>query len=188
MSQGLRLGMRYYFRARFYRRTSMIQRPELAALYRQHAAGLKAFLKAKIGCPESAAELAQETFLRLLEQKQAPHNPVGFTYQIARNLAIDAGRQKSHVFASEANCLDDCISNDPCLESSAYQRQRLRLVEEAVAELPPQCRRVFLLHRFGGLSQIEVAGQLGISRQMVEKHVAKALLHLRARLAEHGAI
>lgn len=98
MSQGLRLGMRYYFRARLYRRISMIQHSELAALYRQHVAGLKAFLKAKVGCPESAAELAQETFLRLLEQKQALHNPVGFTYQIARNLAIDAGRQKKPCF------------------------------------------------------------------------------------------
>lgn len=160
---------------------------ELAALYRQHKAGLKAFLKAKVGCAEAAAELVQDTFLRLLEQKQVLHNPVGFTFQVARNLAIDAGRQKHCVVAAEPGVLEECSSSEPDLEVSAYQRQRLRLAEQAVAELPPQCRRVFLLHRFGGLSQSEVAAQLGISRQMVEKHVAKALLHLRSRLMEHDA-
>ncbi len=166
----------------------MTPRSELATLYSRHKAGLKAFLKAKVGCAESAAELVQETFVRLLEQKQVLHNPVGYTYQVARNLAIDASRQISCVVASEAGVLNDCISSEPNLEASAYQRERLRLVEEAVAELPPQCRRVFLLHRFGGISQAEVATQLGISRQMVEKHVAKALLHLRSRLAQHDAI
>jgi len=166
---------------------SKITRTELANLYRQHKAGLKSFLKGRIGCAESAAELVQETFLRLLEQKQALHNPVGFTFQVARNLAVDAGRKHSCLLV-ETEQLDECASGEANLETSTYQRQRLRLVEEAIADLPPQCRRVFVLHRFGGMSQVEVAAQLGISRQMVEKHVANALLHLRARLQQHDAL
>lgn len=49
-------------------------------------------------------------------------------------------------------------------------------------QLPPRCRQVFIMRRFGGLHQEEIARRLGISRNMVEKHMRLALERLRAAL------
>ncbi|MGC3506795.1 sigma factor-like helix-turn-helix DNA-binding protein, partial [Pseudomonas aeruginosa] len=57
------------------------------------------------------------------------------------------------------------------------QQQRLSHLAAALAELPPGRREAFVLHKFDGLSQVEVAERKGISLSMVEKHIACALLH-----------
>jgi RNA polymerase sigma-70 factor (ECF subfamily) len=59
----------------------------------------------------------------------------------------------------------------------------LAKVLKAVEALPPQCRRVFRLHKFDGLSHAEVAEKLGISRSAVEKHISAALKSLTRTLS-----
>jgi len=61
-------------------------------------------------------------------------------------------------------------------------RYRLRILAAAVDDLPPRCREVFLMSRLDGLGNGEIAGRLGISRNMVEKHIIKAMMHCRRRL------
>ena len=46
---------------------------------------------------------------------------------------------------------------------------------EAVAELAPQCRQVYLLRKVHGLSHKEIAVHLGIAVSTVEKHLMKAI-------------
>ena len=154
-------------------------------LYRRHSRGLRGFLAARLRCEETAAELAQEAFARLLALPAAAvRNPVGLIYGIAHNLAVDHFRASSRQQTESG--LDDAEelpSAAPDPAELAQLRQRLALVEEALARLPAQCRRAFVLNRFEGLSQAEVAERMGISRQMAERHVAKALLYLRERLA-----
>ncbi len=153
-------------------------------LYRRHRRGLRGFLTARLRCEETAAELAQETFVRLLTLPlSAIRNPVGLLYGIAHNLAIDHHRAGSRQpLESEPTELDELPSPAPDPAEVAAVRQRLALVETAVSRLPPQCRRAFVLNRFEGLSQADVAKRMGISQQMAERHIAKALLHLRTQL------
>lgn len=64
------------------------------------------------------------------------------------------------------------------LDELAQEIQRL------IENLPPQCRRVFMLSRFENKKYAEIAGELGISVKAVEAHVSKALDILRTRLKE----
>lgn len=165
----------------------MSSHSSIASLYRSHTNALRSFIKSRVRCRETAAELVQETFLRMLKlEEQSLHNPVGLAYQVARNLAIDHARHARTIPEHESSefILEELADHNSDPEMIAYKRQRLRQMEEAIAELSPQCRRVFVLHRFGGFTQAEVAGQLGISRQMVERHISKALLYLHSRLDE----
>ncbi|ORE87324.1 ECF sigma factor [Oceanococcus atlanticus] len=59
-------------------------------------------------------------------------------------------------------------------------QQQLLDVLRAIADLPPRCREVFVLYRFKSLSQAQIAEQLGISRNMVERHVMRAMRSCRA--------
>ncbi|HEY4788076.1 MAG TPA: RNA polymerase sigma-70 factor [Bacteroidales bacterium] len=57
-------------------------------------------------------------------------------------------------------------------------------ISKAVESLPEQCRLVFKLSRNFGFKNVEIAEYLGISIKGVEKHITKALLHLRKELKE----
>lgn len=160
----------------------------LSQLYRDHFDELRLYLVRKLDCPEAGRDAAQDIFLRLLAKPpQEPIlNPRNFLLRTARNLAIDllraAGTRPVLVpIEDHQDVLPDAVS-DPARIAEA--RQRLRALASGIEALPPKCRRVFFLHRFEGLTQDEIASRLGISAKMVEKHLARAMLHLRRQWAD----
>ena len=155
---------------------------QIAQLYREHFLAVRHYLTRRLGCSEIGYDAAQDVFLRLLLSpgKLAHPNPRGFLLRVARNLAIDRQRAQAREPQPETldgleNELDDPIA-DPARIADA--RQRLRQLAGCIAELPPRCREVFVLQRFEGASQQEIAARLGISVKMVEAHLARAMLQL----------
>jgi RNA polymerase sigma-70 factor (ECF subfamily) len=57
-------------------------------------------------------------------------------------------------------------------------------LQSALRELSPKAQATLLLHRRDGFSLEEIGAQLGVSRAMAAKYLAKALLHCRQRLQE----
>ncbi|WIM04774.1 MAG: RNA polymerase sigma factor [Candidatus Nitricoxidivorans perseverans] len=155
----------------------------LSRLYRDHFDELRHYLARKLDCPEAGRDAAQDVFLRLLVRPPAApiHNPRGFLFRTARNFAIDllrAGNARPLLVPIED--YEDTLldpASDPARIAEA--RQRLHALASVIETLPPKCRGVFFLHRFEGLTQDEIAGRVGISAKMVEKHLARAMLHLR---------
>jgi RNA polymerase sigma factor (sigma-70 family) len=139
------------------------------------------------------ADLSQETFARLYEaaQRERPVMVKPFLFQIARNLMIDRLRKQS-VISLEVmtefdwlNIPDDKPSSERALEG----RQELRLLQAALDDLPPRCRQVVMMRRIEGLSQKEVAQQLGISIETVQTQIAKAMrLLTQAMAGRRGAV
>lgn len=68
----------------------------------------------------------------------------------------------------------------PSAEVLADLQQRLAAVQRTIDGLPPRCREVFWLCKIEGHTQPEIAALLGISLNMVERHLMRALLDLRA--------
>lgn len=46
---------------------------------------------------------------------------------------------------------------------------------EAVARLPPKCRRVYLMRKVHGMSHKEIAQHMGITTTTVERHITKGI-------------
>ncbi|MCF5055283.1 RNA polymerase subunit sigma, partial [Pseudomonas syringae] len=65
--------------------------------------------------------------------------------------------------------------------------QRLAMLERALAELPPACRDSFLLRKLEGMTHLQIAEHLSISRPLVEKHIVNAMKHCRVRMREWEA-
>ena len=59
------------------------------------------------------------------------------------------------------------------------------LIEKTLAELPPQCKKVFILSRFEEKKNREIADELGISVKAVEGHISKGLKKFRAALKDY---
>ncbi|SEG79105.1 RNA polymerase sigma factor [Bosea lathyri] len=157
-------------------------------LHRQQESRLRRFFMRRLRNAADAADATQETFLRLLcvQQKTVIENPQAYLFQIAKSVASRAAQERAAnaaLFSAEADG-GDLATDAPDQERIVYGRQALLLMAKAIEELPPRCQEVFILSRLHGLANGEIAVALGISRNMVEKHIIRALLHCRAVRAE----
>jgi RNA polymerase sigma-70 factor (ECF subfamily) len=51
--------------------------------------------------------------------------------------------------------------------------------------LPPKCREAFVLNRIEGWTQAEVARHMGLSKNMIERYVMRAIQYARDRMHQH---
>ncbi|NDW07588.1 RNA polymerase sigma factor [Jiella pacifica] len=157
-------------------------------LFRRHAREIDRFLRRRGHSAETAADLTQDTFVRIITAapRGKAHNPRAYLHQIARNLSVDLYRRERHV--ERADLTDEEFQRvadaAPGPETIVYDRQRLAIVERALQELPEPTRRAFELHRLGERTMSEVAGELGLSVSRTWTLIRRAYLHLRARLNE----
>lgn len=155
----------------------------LSGFYKDHFTTVRVYLSRRLGCPEAGYEAAQDLFLKLWSRPpSAPiDNPRGFLLRTARNFAID--RMRANDLRPSIEPIEDYqeILLDPVADPIriAEARERLRRLAKLIESLPPKCREVFVLHRFDGLTQKEIAHRLGTSAKMVEAHLARAMLQLR---------
>jgi RNA polymerase sigma-70 factor (ECF subfamily) len=157
-----------------------------ASLFQQYYGELLRFFTAKLGCREQASDVVQDTFLRVrgLSDLESVVQPRAFLYKTALNLSVDLFRRQ-RIRAERITQLEtteELPSPATRPDDVVEAKERVQLLQNAIAELPPKCRQVFLLHKFMELSHAEIAARLGISKNMVEKHVMKAMTHCRRRV------
>lgn len=160
---------------------------DIAALYLSYRKELLNRLSRIVLCRETAQDLVQESFFVLARTvaEEPVAQPRAFLHRTATNLAFDHLRHRKVVerhVESESGAEEPA---HPSSEAEVSKAQWLALLRQAVSELPPRCREAFILHKMQGLGYREVAERLGISQSAVEKHIAKGLLHCRARLGPH---
>lgn len=156
----------------------------LASLYQAHAGELHSFARRRIG-REEAEDIVQDAYLHLLQRGTAAtlEHPRPYLFRIAANLAVDFAR-KAKVrlrYAEEHAGLACNAEAPPGPEAAAGGASELRRVEAWLAELPRLCREAFLLNRVEELSYSEIAKRLGVSVRSVDRYMAKASAHLRAK-------
>ena len=163
---------------------AVIDHAKLDLLFRDYREDIMGYLLQKVRCPDTAQDLSQEAYLRLLKQQEIAHseNLAGYLFRTAERLAIDflrADRRLSHF--SEA--LDDslvCPKVQP--EALIILRQQCEILLDAIAAMPASCRNVFLLRKIDELTYADIAQQLNISEKTVQRHLVKAMLYCHTRL------
>ncbi len=137
-------------------------------------------------------DLAQETFLRAFaaDAGQTVISYKAFLYRIARNLALNERAKHASIYTDRIEDIGGQAAfvemRYVSAEGSLDSRQKMAAFAEAVEQLPSQCRRVFILRKVHGLSQADVATELGISASTVEKHVAAGLVKCARYMRQRG--
>lgn len=168
----------------------------ISLAYRTLHSELLKFLGKRLDSSADAADLAQDAFTQWLGWggRGDVQQPRAFLFQIARNLLRDHWRrqQSRPQLCEDADSLHglDAMIDEQGVSplEQVEQHQRLHLLASALGDLPPRRREAFVLHKFDGLSQVEVAERMGISLSMVEKHIASALLHCKRRVEGQSVV
>ena len=151
------------------------------ALYRE----MLPLLERKLQSVQEAADVFQEAVIRWLglPDRQSVREPRAYFYRVAINIAVD--RMRARTLRAEQSGVDESIVDPmPLPERRTEARMQLARLQEAIDGLPPRCREAFLLFKVEGLGHDAIAARLGISRNMVEKHIIRALVGLRAAVPD----
>jgi len=157
----------------------------VAHLYTEHHRWLHGWLRRKLGCPEHAADLMQDTFIKvMLNQAEARiREPRAYLATIANRLAIDFFRRQQ----IERSYLEALATlpeeQQPSAEEGVLFREALFELERLLDGLGPRVKQVFLLAQCDTLSYAEIAERLGISVRSVNNYVARAMAHCCLALA-----
>lgn len=157
---------------------------EVVRLFTEHNSTLVRFLRARLGSDQEARDVAQEAYVRLLQIDQT--GTVSFLraylFRTAANIAIDRRRRAIVRDTAHKDPIFDMQSDDIDPERAALAKERLRLVEAAIADLPQRQRLAFLLHRISDMNIADVAVRLGMKERVVRDHIVKALVRIRQKL------
>ncbi len=164
-------------------------RIDVERLFREHNAALLRFIAAKVGSEHEAREIAQEAYVHLLQldQPEAISYLRAFLFRTAANLAIDRLRQRGRRGQAAALSDAELVAFELSPERQIAGQQSMRVLAQAVEELPAKCRQAFLLHRFHDLHVEDIATRMNIGACMVRRYIARALEHLRLRVDQHDA-
>ena len=160
-------------------------RDAFAVLVARHLDGIHAFNYRMTRDAQDAADLAQETFLRVWSSA-ATWRPdrVRFTtwlHRIARNLCIDAHRRRRETRETGANL----AAEDGVPEDAATTARLRRALDVALADLPERQRTALVLCHREGMTNRQAALVLEVSVDALESLLARARRTLRLKLREY---
>lgn len=160
--------------------------PEIESLYVDHHGWLRDWLRRRLGCTQSAADLAHDTFVRLLSRSDAvaAAEPRAFLATIAQGLVIDLHRRRT----LERAYLEALANQPPAVAPSPETRmivlEALMSIDRMLDGMKPAVRLAFMLSQIEGLTYREISAQLGVSLRTVNNHMMAALEHCHAVIAD----
>ncbi|GAB7527616.1 RNA polymerase sigma factor FecI [Pseudomonas sp. 3A(2025)] len=149
---------------------------DLRSLYCDHGGWLRGWLSKRLGDREQAADLAHDTFVRLITSTvvQPLREPRNFLATVAKRVMVDHLRRRKleqtylQALAQEPE-LHECSP-----EERALMLETLLQLDAMLDGLGDKARQAFFYAQLDGMGYIEIAERLDISVSSVTKYMAKA--------------
>ncbi len=159
----------------------------VSTLYNHHHDWLRGWLQRKVGCSQRAADLAHDTFLRLLGNARLPaqlDEPRAYLTTVAKGLLINWYQRQDleRAYLEALAVLPE--AEVPSEEARYLLLETLYEIETLLASLPPLVRRTFLLSQLDGLKYEDIALLLDISLSSVKRYMQQAFRQCLSLIAE----
>lgn len=155
-----------------------------------HEPALRRWLGGRIRNAHQVDDIVQETYAKLAMLSSVEHitNPRAYFFRAALSATATELRRPPVVSLDSLSDVErlSIEAPDERIDIQVERRQELRLVAEAIAQLPDKCREVFILRKVQGLSQREIAEHMGVSENTVEKHIGRGIRHLNSIFGRGG--
>ena len=159
----------------------------VGVLYVEHSTWLHGWLRKRMGSHCDAADLVQDTFVKLLKARTAEpiREPRHYLSKVAKGLMIDLFRRRSLEQAYLETLASLPAEYMPSAEAQVTVFETLVELDRLLAGLGSKVREVFVLAQLDGLPYAQIATRLGISLRTVNNHMAKAMEHVCLMQWEH---
>ena len=158
----------------------------LTRLVQKNDSALRAFLYRLLRSEADAEDVAQESYLKLfrLTRPDEVRYPRALLFRTATNLAIKrlAGGERDKLVVMDPLDLDALGSQQWSAETAAMYGEAVHQLNLTIKSLTPRTRQVLILHKYLGMTNQEIADELGITHSTVEQHVTRALAQCRQRM------
>jgi RNA polymerase sigma-70 factor (ECF subfamily) len=142
-------------------------------------------LARRLRSADLASDILQETWLRLARGGSAGvlRSPEAYLFRMALNVAAnERDSQKRRLDYSEVDPLMKLDKDEIDPERVAAARSEISALAQALDELPPRRRAIFIMARVDELPHREIGERTGLSVRMVDRELRKALEHCGQRL------
>ncbi|MEM0910574.1 MAG: sigma-70 family RNA polymerase sigma factor [Pseudomonadota bacterium] len=149
-------------------------------LYREHHQWLRFWIRSRMDCSEKAADIAQDTFLKILAKDLASEirEPRAFLKVMARRAICNQWRREQ----VERAYLDALTTQEDAVIMSSEEHhlivETLLEIDSLLCALPRLVKKTFLLAQLEGLKQHEIAASLNISVSTVKRNLKKAAMQI----------
>ncbi|MGJ7552851.1 sigma-70 family RNA polymerase sigma factor [Variovorax sp. RB3P1] len=148
------------------------------AIYREHHGWLLGWFRRRLGGASCAADLAHDTFVRLMVSRDAQvlNEPRAFLRTLAHGVVVNHWRRQDieRAWLEAVAVLPEPLAPSP--EERLLALETLCRIDAMLDMLNPKARTAFLLAQLDGLGYAEIAAQLKVSQRMVKKYMAQAML------------
>lgn len=156
-----------------------VLRSAVHSLYSDHHGWLQGWLRKRLGNAFDAADLAQDTFVRVIKARSALdiREPRHYLSTIAKGLLVDLFRRRAleQAYLDALACVPE--AELPSLEEQAILLEALQEIDRMLDGLGAKVKQTFVLSQFEGLPYADIAERLGISLRSVNNYMAKAMEH-----------
>lgn len=152
---------------------------EIHHLYCDHHGWLQGWLVRKLGNASDAADLAHDTFLRLLTRQTSRslgNEPRALLTHIAKGLVVDRWRRQDVERAYLETIAHLPEPEVPSPETRWLILETLYRIETMLRDLPEKTRQAFLMSQIDGLTYPQIAEELGVSLVSVKRYMRDAFL------------
>ncbi|MBS1211060.1 MAG: subfamily polymerase sigma-70 factor [Proteobacteria bacterium] len=150
----------------------------IASLYQQHHRWLQTWLHRKLGCSQLAADLAQDTFVRLLgrDLPDALHEPRAYLTTVAKGLLVNWYQRQDleRAYLEALAQLPEGVQ--PSEEERYLVFETLCEIDAMLAGLPSLVRRAFLMSQLEEMKYEDIAAALNISLSTVKRYMREAFV------------
>lgn len=166
----------------------ILLREKLENIFSENSAMLRGYIAGFLYEQADIDDVLQEVFIRLLKAEDISHwekSPKPYLCRVALNYIRDnhrrgkARKRECHMSLEDY----DCSATDITPEVILHWQQQLDNLTQAIEELRPKCKKIFLMHRNESKTYKEIGVELGMSHKTVENYMDEALKHCKARVS-----
>lgn len=149
----------------------------IGTLYSDHHGWLKSWLRRRMGNETDAADLAHDTFVRILSKNEpvSMREPRAFLSTVAHGLLANLSRRRriEQAYLDSIAYLPEAQVPGP--ETRALLLETLLEIDRRLGALSARTRRAFLMFQLDGMPQQDIANELNVSLATVQRDIVRAM-------------